>query len=56
MVCWKWLKAQSVEKGYIDQGDFDAIEVTDDLDKIVDIAQRSIMDSAKSHWLMKERR
>ena len=52
----EWLKAQSVENGYIDQGDYDAIEITDDLDRIVDIAQRSIMDSAKSHLLMKERR
>lgn len=52
----KWMKSQSIKNGYIDQDDFDAIQITDDLDKIVDIAQRSIVESTKSQWLMKGRR
>lgn len=52
----EWLKQSVMQKGYISQEDFDDIVVTDDLDKIVHIAQRSIVESTKSQWITRGRR
>jgi hypothetical protein len=51
-----WLKDKCFTHGCIDTGDLAAIELTDDLDRIVDIAQRSIVESTKSKWITQARR
>jgi len=51
----EWLKDRTLEAGYIDRADYQAIVATDDLDRVVSICQRSIVDSTKGRWLTRGR-
>lgn len=57
---WKnlleWLKKSVMGSGCIDQGDLNAIHITDSLDEVVSVCQKSIVESTKSQWIMKGRR
>lgn len=48
-----WLRESAMESGYISKNDFDAIHLTDDLDEVVKICQKSISESTKSEWIQK---
>jgi len=50
-----WLDRNIRGSGYIDRKDLDMIHVTDDLDEVVNICQKSILESTKSQWIMKGR-
>ncbi|MBF0170502.1 MAG: LOG family protein, partial [Nitrospinae bacterium] len=50
-----WLRDKTLASGYIDRTDYQAIVATDDLDRVVAICQRSIVDSTKARWLTKGR-
>lgn len=51
----EWMRGTVMPSRYIRQDDLDAITATDDLDEVVRICQRSIMESTKAHWIMKSR-
>ncbi len=51
-----WLKKSVLEEGCIDEEDIAAIQVTDDLETVVRVCQKSIVESRKSEWLMKARK
>ncbi|MGK7346400.1 MAG: TIGR00730 family Rossman fold protein [Candidatus Nitrospinota bacterium M3_3B_026] len=57
---WKgmmgWLRKNVLARGYIDDDDYGAVHITDDLDEVVAICQKSIVESTKSQWITKGRR
>jgi uncharacterized protein (TIGR00730 family) len=50
-----WIMEKVLGSGYINRADFQAIVTTDDLDQVVRVCQRSIVESTKARWLTKRR-
>ncbi len=51
-----WLRETIIPEGYIAQEDFDTIYLTDDLDDVVHVCQKSIVESTKSKWMKRGRK
>jgi len=50
-----WLQERVLVEGNIDQEGLDSIELTDDLDRVVEICKKSIEESTKAKWLLRHR-
>lgn len=50
-----WLRESVMEMKYIREDDFAAMTITDSLDEVVRVCQKSILESTKAHWIMQSR-
>ncbi|MBI4666126.1 MAG: TIGR00730 family Rossman fold protein [Nitrospinae bacterium] len=50
-----WLRNSPMDRRYIKQEDMDALTITDDLEEVVRVCQRSILDSTKARWIVESR-